>query len=83
MKLRILKTALLLFSSLAIISLSYAHGDKEHDSERESFEPVSTEFGSYKPDLEPSHTIEISMADTMRFTPSTLEIRCDQIRCGQ
>jgi len=52
----------------------YAHGDKKHDSEREMFDEVTTEFGSYNPELTPSQTIEISMSDNMRFSPAELEI---------
>ena len=75
MKSSAIKLVISLSVTLAIHTVSYAHGEKKHDSERESFDPVTTEFGSYEPDLEPSQTVEISMADTMRFTPSTLEIK--------
>jgi len=65
MKSSAIKLVISLSVTLAIHTVSYAHGEKKHDSERESFDPVTTEFGSY----------ELSMADTMRFTPSTLEIK--------
>jgi len=74
MKSLIVKIALAISVSFAFNSLSHAHGEKKHESEQETFDAITTEFGSYEPGLEPSQTIEISMADTMRFSPSELEI---------
>jgi len=61
-------------------NFAYAHGDKKHDEqEKMEFDAVSTEFGSYSPELEPSQTITVSMADTMRFSPSSLEIKAGDV----
>jgi len=73
-KSRYFKTVLPLSVLLALYSYSYAHGEKQHESEPETFDAVTTEFGRYTPELEPSQSIDISMADTMRFTPSDLKI---------
>ena len=63
-KSRYFKTVLPLSVLLALYSYSYAHGEKQHESEPETFDAVTTEFGRYKPELEPSQSIDISMADT-------------------
>ena len=71
----IVKTLFTITASITISSLVYAHGDKKHEDEAMEFDAVETEFGSYQPGLEPTQTIEISMADTMRFSPAMLSIK--------
>ena len=73
------KTLLSLTVGIAISSLVYAHGDKKHDDEAMEFDAVETEFGSFQPDLEATKTIEISMADTMRFSPAELSIKSGDV----
>lgn len=75
MKSSAIKLVISLSIAFSLNTVSYAHGEKKHDSEAEAFDPVTTEFGRYGPELEPSQTVEISMADTMRFSPSVLEIK--------
>ncbi len=64
---------------LFVVSMAtnaHAHGEKKHDKDSETLEydAVSTEFGSYDPALKADRTIEVDMADSMRFTPSTIEV---------
>ena len=73
------KALFALSASIAISSLVYAHGEKKHDDEAVEFDAVETEFGSYQPELEPIKTIEISMADTMRFSPAVLSIETGDV----
>ena len=75
----ITKTLCALTATIAISSLAYAHGEKKHDDEAIEFDAVETEFGSYQPELEPIETIEISMADTMRFSPAVLSIKTGDV----
>lgn len=70
-----LKLFFVLTASIALHTMVFAHGEKKHEDKKLEFDAVSTEFGSYQPELEASKTIEISMADTMRFTPSSVEIQ--------
>lgn len=65
--------------SLTLASLSFAHGKKEHSDEATEFDAVTKEFGSYDPELTPAKTVSISMADTMRFTPSKLEVKAGDV----
>ena len=69
-------TLTLTFSSLAI-----AHGKKEHsdDTEMPEYDAVSNEFGSYEAGLTPAQTVNVSMADTMRFTPSSLVVKVGEV----
>ena len=39
------------------------------------FDPVENEFGSYKPKMQVTKTIEIVMLDEMRFTPSVVNVK--------
>lgn len=55
-------------------SIVYAHGKKEHKAEVAEYDATSEVFGEYVPGMEPTHTIEISMADTMRFSPDSIKI---------
>ena len=75
----IAKTLLVLAASIGVSSMVYAHGDKKHEDEAMEFDAVETEFGSYQPNLEPTKTIEISMADTMRFSPAMLSIKSGDV----
>lgn len=72
-------TVFALTASIAFSTLVYAHGEKKHEDEAMEFDAVTTEFGSYQPELESSKTIEISMADTMRFSPATLTIKSGDV----
>jgi len=75
-----LLSALLACSLYAIANtVVLAHGEKKHDDAMETFDPITTEFGQYEPDLEPTQTVAISMADTMRFSPSELTVKTGDI----
>ena len=74
-----LKALLVCSIYISTYSISYAHGEKSHENNQESFDAVTTEFGQYDPDLKPSQTIEVSMADTMRFTPSEIEVKAGDV----
>lgn len=70
------KTILALVVATAITtSAAHAHGKKAHDEEVAEFDATSEVFGEYVPGMEPTHTIEVSMADTMRFSPASIEIK--------
>lgn len=71
----VLGLAFLCFGSVAVM----AHGEKTHGDEQASFDPITTEFGRYDPDLEPGQTVTISMADTMTFTPSELSVNAGEV----
>ncbi len=75
----VLKKMFALTAGVAISSLVFAHGDKKHEDDALEFDAVETEFGSYQPDLEATKTIEISMADTMRFSPAMLSIKSGDV----
>ena len=69
------KTILALVAASAFTwSIASAHGTKAHDEELAEFDPTSEVFGEYVPGMEPTHTIEVSMADTMRFSPESINI---------
>lgn len=79
MKLNIKVLLFMLTATVLYTGSSYPHGDnKDHDEEAE-FDAVSTPFGEYKPGLEPVQTINVSMADTMRFTPSDITINAGDV----
>ena len=61
------------FSASAI----YAGGthSNSHDDEMMEFDPTDREFGMYRVDMKPDHTITVEMADTMRFTPSEIKVK--------
>ncbi len=75
----IAKTLFVLTIGITISSLVFAHGENKHENEAADFDAVTTEFGSYQPDLEPTKTIEISMADTMRFSPAMLTVKSGDV----
>lgn len=47
--------------------------------ELKEFDPTESEFGMYHPDMKPSRTIEIGMADTMTFSPNAISVKKDEI----
>ena len=59
--------------SLGSIS-AQAHENK-HEANATKFEPMTTDFGMYDPDLKPTTIIEMDMSDLMRFTPSQLRVK--------
>lgn len=62
-------------ASLFSISLqpSYGHGN-EH-AEAVEYDPVENEFGSYRPKLTVTRTIEVVLSDAMSFTPNVINVR--------
>lgn len=72
------KRLFLLVIAVTASTLAFAHGDNQHEDDMD-FDPISTEFGSYKPGLAPSQEIEISMGDTMRFSPDNLDIKAGDV----
>jgi uncharacterized cupredoxin-like copper-binding protein len=75
----ICKPLIVLTVGIAVSSAVFAHGDKKHAEEATEFDAVETEFGRYQPDLEPTQTVEISMADTMRFSPAMLSVKSGDV----
>ena len=75
----LLATTTVFAIAIAVNTVAFAHGEKKHEEEALEFDAISTEFGSYEPELEPSRTVEISMADTMRFSPATLDIKAGDV----
>jgi len=71
-------TIMKLFSAvifcLTVNTIAQAHGDKDHPGEMPEYDAVTTDFGNYRADLVPSKIVHISMADTMRFSPSVLKL---------
>ena len=68
-------TASILTATIAISSSSlYAHSES-HGGEAPEFDPVTTEFGQYESDMHVVKTIEITMTDQMRFTPSLVHVK--------
>lgn len=62
--------------SVAVLSTSvaYGHGKKEHADETVEYDETTKAFGEYMPGMEPTHTIEVSMKDTMRFSPESIKV---------
>jgi uncharacterized cupredoxin-like copper-binding protein len=71
----IIATVLTLIFGFAPLSV-FATGDHDggHGKAME-FDPVENEFGSYKPKLKITKTIEIVMTDQMRFTPDMIKVK--------
>ena len=75
----ILATTAALTVAIAVNTVVFAHGEKKHEDEKLEFDAVSTEFGRYEPELEPTKIVEISMADSMRFSPAALDIKVGDV----
>ena len=69
--------ALTLAAAIAASSAAFAHGDEEHAKPREfdlaRVEP--TDFGQEGNPKKVTRTVNVDMADTMRFTPSDLTVK--------
>lgn len=74
-----LTVAAVLTAAVTMNTMVFAHGDKTHEDDDLEFDAISTEFGAYQPELEATQTIEISMADTMRFSPAALGIKTGDV----
>lgn len=81
-------TRITISTSIALIftsatSLVMAAGDHDHShkhgDEEAQFDPVSTEFGSYAPDMKAVKTIDVSMSDTMRFEPAMITVKVGDV----
>ncbi len=69
--------ALILAALVAVSSAAVAHGDEEHAKPRK-FDPSKVEATDWGQEGNPkkiTRTIEVDMADNMRFTPSDLTIK--------
>ena len=69
-------------ASIAALALTQttslsAHGEK-HQKKTE-YSATSKVFGEYDPALTPIKTIEVSMADTMRFSPEQLTVSAGDV----
>ena len=76
-----MKVISLIITAVATLyaGISYSHGEnKDHDEDTE-YDAVSKPFGEYEPGLEVVKTIHVSMADTMRFTPSEILIEAGEV----
>ena len=70
----IVSLAILMTAGLTSTVLN-AHGEETHDGELVEYDPTDKEFGMYRSDMKPDHTIKVEMADTMRFTPSEIRVK--------
>jgi uncharacterized cupredoxin-like copper-binding protein len=66
--------ALSLILSVAAASVG-AHGTEAHESRGPNLDPVTTPFGKTGDPKRVTRTMQVDMADTMRFSPSTLTVR--------
>ena len=75
------RSASIAILTIALSNLAYAHGKNEHsdDTETSDYDAVTNEFGSFEAGLTPAQTVSVSMADTMRFTPSSLEVKAGEV----
>ena len=69
--------ASLLAITFALTPISvFASGDHDHShGKMMTFDPTDTEFGMYNPNMRVTKTIEITMSDQMRFTPSVIKVK--------
>jgi len=72
-----------LLTSTLVLALSQtttlsAHGEKKHQG-KTGYSATSKVFGEYDPALTPVKTIEVSMADTMRFSPEELTVSAGDV----
>lgn len=76
-KTEITLAASLLAMTFAMAPISaIAAGDHDHSHGMAmEFDPVETEFGSYKPKMNVTKVVEIVMSDQMRFTPNMIKVK--------
>ncbi len=60
-------------------SAAYTHGENSAHDDKPEYDAVSKPFGEYDPELKPTRTIEVIMADTMRFTPAEVTINAGDV----
>ena len=76
-KQRLLSICVLLVGQLALPAASFGHGNNDgHDP---LFDPVDTEFGSYKPGMEANRPVDVVMSDEMRFTPESIRVKQGEV----
>lgn len=66
--------ALSLILSVAAASVG-AHGTEAHESRGPNLDPVATPFGKTGDPKKVTRTLQVDMADSMRFTPAALTVR--------
>jgi uncharacterized cupredoxin-like copper-binding protein len=66
--------ALSLILSVAAASVG-AHGTEAHESRGPNLDPVTTPFGKTGDPKKVTRTLQVDMADSMRFTPAALTVR--------
>lgn len=71
-------TSALLSAAPMMATASGTHSHS-HGSKAAEFDPTETEFGEYKPDMKPSKTIEVTLSDTMKFSPETITVKTGDI----
>ncbi len=78
-----MKPRFFLFGALALCALTapaFAHGDDSHAAQRhyDASKIENTAFGREGDPAKATRTIEVDMADTMRFTPAKLTVKQGQ-----
>jgi uncharacterized cupredoxin-like copper-binding protein len=69
-------TRVILAGLLATVSsVSYAHGDEDHGKKTEPVKKEQKDWGIAGDARQVKRTIELAMADTMRFTPDRIDVK--------
>jgi uncharacterized cupredoxin-like copper-binding protein len=70
-----LAAALSFVIASAASPMAWAHGTESHEARGPNLDPVTTPFGQTGDPKRVSRTIQVDMADTMRFVPDALTVR--------
>lgn len=70
-----LAAAVLTLTLALATSATWAHGTEPHESRGPNLDPVTTPFGKTGDPKKVTRTVQMDMADTMRFSPATLTVR--------
>lgn len=76
-KQKFLPLAALIFGLLGYPVVGLSHGN--NDGHAPQYDPVDTEFGSYRPDMKVTRTISVVMSDKMRFTPAEIRVKVGDV----
>ncbi len=78
MKRAITLLSLVMLLAFAMAATVYAHGKKAH-GEAIEYDPAVEAFGEYHPSFEATKTVDVSMADSMRFSPDELTVNAGDV----
>ncbi len=68
-------TAIVSLTLVLAASSAGAHGTDSHESRSPNLDPVTTPFGKTGDPKKVTRTVQVDMADTMRFSPAALTVR--------